>query len=113
MSSVPVFLSFTLLCAFSFAQVARAGEASLDVSVERARIQSDRDAAESRFSQQEAACYAQFAVTDCLQEVRLRRRQLFDDLRRQTVLLNDLERRKKTLSKLEGIDLKSSAQKVD
>jgi hypothetical protein len=84
--------------------------APLDISVERARIQSERDVGESRFSLQMAVCYNKFAVTDCLQEVRLRRRQLNDDLRRQTVVLNDMERRKKALLKMDKAELKSSSQ---
>ena len=113
MNRLPDFLLLTLFCTISFAQAVSPGDALLDLPAERERIQSDRDVSESRFSQQEAACYAKFDVTDCLHEVRLRRRHLFDDLRRQTVVLNDMERRKKTLSKMDRTELKSSSQKID
>jgi colicin import membrane protein len=113
MNRLPAFLLLALLCPLSFAQVASSGNAVSNVSAERARIQSDRDVGESRFSQQEAECYARFAVTDCLHEVRLLRRHLLDDLRRQTVVLNDTERRKKTLLKMDRTELKSSSQKID
>lgn len=106
-------LSVTLSPTLSFAQAVNSSDAALDVLAERARIQSERDVGESRFSEQRAACYAKFAVTDCLDEVRLRKRHLNDDLRRQTVVLNDIERRKKTLLKMDRTELKSSSQKTD
>ncbi|MDP2001040.1 MAG: hypothetical protein Q8K22_15810 [Rhodoferax sp.] len=113
MSRLLVLMLLILSSALSAAQDVNIAAKSLDISVERARIQSERDVGESRFGEQTAACYAKFAVTDCLQEVRLRRRQLNDELRRQTVVLNDMERRKKTLLKMEQTELKSSFQKAE
>ena len=84
----------------------------MDIPSERARIEAERRNGESRFSQQEVKCYGRFAVTDCLHEVRLQRRQLLDDLRRQTVMLNDMERRNKTLSKMDRTPPESSSQKL-
>lgn len=110
------FLGFLILVQwvqFSVAQAVNTGELVLDAETERARIQTERKAAETRFSQQEAACYARFIVTKCLEDVRLSQRHLLDDLRRQTVVLNDLERQKKALSKIDLINRKSDAQKPD
>ncbi len=92
----------TLPLTLSFAQAVDTVGASLDILAERARIQSERDAGEVRFIEQEAACYAKFAVTDCLQEVRLRRRHL-----------NDMERSKKVLLKMDQTELKSSSKTTD
>ncbi len=64
------------------------------ISVERTRIQTDRHSGELVFDSQKAACYARFAVTDCLHEIRTQRRRLLDDLRRRTGVLNDIERKK-------------------
>lgn len=97
----------------SFAQLPNPSEAVMDMAAERTRIQTERERAESRFREQELACYARFSVTDCLQDVRLNRRLLLDDLRRQTVVLNDMERRKKSISKIDLIQRKSEAQKKD
>ena len=92
----------TLPLTLSFAQAVDTVGAPLDILAERARIQSERDAGEVRFIEQEAACYAKFSVTDCLQEVRLRRRHL-----------NDMERSKKVLLKMDQTELKSSSKTTD
>lgn len=103
----------TLPLTLSFAQAVDTVGAPLDILAERVRIQAERGAGEARFIEQEAACYAKFAVTDCLQEVRSQRRHLNDDLRRQTVLLNDMERSKKVLMKMDQTELKSSSKTTD
>ena len=103
----------TLPLTLSFAQAVDTVGAPLDILAERVRIQAERGAGEARFIEQEAACYAKFAVTDCLQEVRSQRRHLNDDLRRQTVVLNDMERSKKVLMKMDQTELKSSSKTTD
>jgi len=108
MSPITTLLLLALSSTLSFAQAVKSSDASIDIFAERARIQSEREIGDSRFSQQEAACYAMFAVTDCLHEVQLQRRQLKDALRRQTLVLNDLERRRKTLLKRDQAELKTS-----
>ena len=77
------------------------------------QIQKARSAEETRFSDQERACYERFAVNDCLKQVRVKRRSALEDLRRQEVFLNDLERRKKAADQLELIQEKSSPQKLE
>ena len=62
---------------------------------ERARIERSRALEEARFAQEEPACYARFAVNDCLIAERARRREALADLRRQENVLNDAERRRK------------------
>jgi colicin import membrane protein len=113
MNLLTALLLLTLPLTLSFAQAVDRLGAPLDILAERVRIQSERDAGEVRFIEQEAACYAKFAVTDCLQEVRSQRRHLNDDLRRQTVLLNDMERSKKVLMKMDQTELKSSSKTTD
>jgi colicin import membrane protein len=81
--------------------------------VTRQQIQEARSAEEARFSVDERACYERFAVNDCLKQVRLKRRLALEDLRRQEVFLNDLERRKKAADQLELIQEKSSPQKLE
>lgn len=99
MIRLPICLFLTVLSMFSIAQEVSGDDARFDILAERSRIQLERSVGESLFKQQEAACYAKFTVTDCLLKVRLNRRQLSDDLNSQTVLLNDLERKRKILAK--------------
>ena len=114
MSRWLVFLLLALWSTHSFSQrEADVEGASIAVDEERQRIQSDRESLELHFEHDEAACYNKFAVTDCLRELRLQRRQSLDDLRRKTIVLNDIERKKRTLSKMERMELKSSLDKVD
>ena len=77
----------------------------------RQQIQEARSAEEARISDQESACYERFAVNDCLKQARAKRRLALEGLRRQEVILNDLERRKKAADQLELIQEKSSPQK--
>ena len=79
----------------------------------RQQIQEARSAEEARFSDQERVCYERFAVNDCLKQVRVKRRSALEDLRRQEVILNDLERRKKAANQIELIQEKSSPQKLE
>ncbi len=97
-----------LLCLFDASMLVFAQETERDL--ERSRIQSSRLQQGARYQVQEQACYARFAVFDCLHEVRLRRRATLADLHRQEQLLNDLERRHRTLEQLNRIKQKSSAR---
>lgn len=82
------------------------GEASA-----RARIEAERSQAEARYAAEEKACFARFAVNDCQNEARVRRRAVLADLRRQEVSLNDAERRRKSVQKLREIEERSSPEK--
>ena len=57
----------------------------------------------------EAACYKQFAVEDCLRSVRTKAREAGDRLRAQEVELNDAERREKAAERLRSIEEKQKA----
>ena len=57
---------------------------------------------------QEAACYARFAVNDCLRKVRARQRDARDVQRRKEIELKDAERKEKAQQKLERLTEKSS-----
>lgn len=75
----------------------------LDSEAERVRIRAARAQQEAHYQSEEVACYARFAVTDCLHEVRALRRAALADLRRQERLLNDLERQRQAQEKLDQI----------
>lgn len=107
-------LALILITVSTFSQPTDTGTAQpLDIGPERGRIQAERAREEARYEQEETACYARFAVTDCLGKVRVHRREVLDDLRRQEVMLNDAERKRKALEQIERIQEKSSAQRVE
>jgi hypothetical protein len=56
-------------------------------------LQQRRAEQEVRFSQQEAACWAKFAVNDCLIDIRQRRRAVLAELKQQEQLLSREERK--------------------
>lgn len=79
-----------------------------ELARERSRIAAERQAADSRYAQAEAACYARFAVNDCLNQAKAARRETLADLRRQEVSLNDDERRRKGAAQQQKLDERMS-----
>jgi hypothetical protein len=86
------------------------GNAQQQLDQERSRIAAERQAADSRYAQAEAACYARFAVNDCVNAAKAARRETLADLRRQEVSLNDDERRRKGAAQRQRLDERSSAE---
>jgi hypothetical protein len=80
-----------------------------DDGQERARIASERSAAEARFAESERACRARFAVTDCVNRVRQERNAILGDLRRQEMVLNEAERRRAAAERQRELDERNSA----
>ncbi len=78
----------------------------LDIEMERKHIAVDRTAHEATFLEAEQACYARFAVSDCLLHLRKARRVALDGLRRQELVLNDMDRKAKALTALERLQRK-------
>lgn len=99
------------MTACACAQASDAGSPAPDVAAERSRIQVERAQAESRYVQEQAACYARFAVNDCLRDARARRRQAVDRLRRQEVSFNDAERQRRALEQRQQIKDGSAGQR--
>jgi hypothetical protein len=100
-----------LLSCLATAQPAQVeDDAFLQAERERERIAQVRQQEEARFAGQEAACYQRFAVNDCLREVRVRRRAVLEDLRRQEVLINDAERKRRGAAQIKRLEERSSAQ---
>ena len=97
------------LCAAPTAVQAQ-GSAQQQLDQERSRIAAERRAADSRYADAEAACYARFAVNDCVNEAKAARREALADLRRQEVSLNDDERRRKGAAQRQRLDERSSAE---
>lgn len=91
-----------LLCTMSNAQEG-VEPLVVDIPRERARIQAEQLAVQARFDSETAACFSRFAVTDCIGQQRSLRRERLDDLRRQQVALNQMERARRAQEQLERI----------
>lgn len=77
-------------------------------AAEHARIDAARADKEAQTARAEAACYARFAVNDCLIKVRAERRIVLADLRRQEISLNDAARKRRAAQQLLRSDERSS-----
>jgi colicin import membrane protein len=81
-------------------------------AAELARINAQRERAEAEYAAQEKACYSRFAVNDCIETARKRRRDALADLRRQEVALNDAERRRRAAERLRDIEARQAEQRT-
>lgn len=92
------------------AQEAAPSPDALDVTTERQRLGQERAEHEARYLQAERVCYSRFAVSDCLRDARKARRLALDELRREELILNDLERQNKAIAALKRIEDKLADQ---
>lgn len=67
---------------------------------QRAWISETRAQYNAQFRAREIACYQRFAVNDCLNESRRIEREVMADLRRQEILLNDAQRKRRAARQL-------------
>lgn len=81
-------------------------------AAERQRIAAERARVEAEFEQAQKACYARFAVNDCIDDARAKRREVMSDLRRQELVLNDAERRRRSAERLEEIEKKTADKRA-
>jgi len=79
----------------------------LPLQEERLRIERVRTQLLAEAELANAACYQKFAVFDCQRNIRVKNRRVLDELRRQELMLNDLERRAKANNALDKIREKS------
>ena len=87
----------------------RAQEAGA-VAAEQARIRAERNQAEAVFLAEEKACYGKFAVNDCVDAARAKRREVLAGLRRQEIALNDAERRRKAAERVRELEERNSSE---
>lgn len=100
---------FVFMTLLGLALAAPAQEAGA-IAAERARIANERAAAESAFHAEEKACYGKFAVNDCLNAAKAKRRGVVADLRRQEISLNDVERRRRAADKVRELEQRAAAE---
>ena len=80
-------------------------------NVERTRINAERLKLETAFNTEDAACYKKFLVNNCLDKVKVRRREALADLRRQEISLNAQDRHLKGAEQIRKTEEKSSPQR--
>lgn len=95
---------FFWVAAASLAQAALGQDVDDAAAGQRARIATERSQVEASFRTQEKACYATFAVNDCLSAARAQRREAIADLRRQEISLNDADRKRKGAERQRAIE---------
>ena len=100
-----------LLLAASALAFSASGQGPDDATAERARIQAERSRVEANFSAEEKACYSKFAVNDCLNEAKARRREGLADLRRQEISLNDADRKRRAAERERSLEERAARQK--
>lgn len=86
----------------------RAQPAGDGVSAERSRIAAERVRIEEASAREEKACYQRFAVNDCLNDTRERKREFVSDLRRQELALGDAERKRRSAQRQREIEQRDS-----
>lgn len=67
---------------------------------QREWIDQTRARHQQHFREREVACYQRFAVNDCLNESRRIEREIMADLRRQEILINDAQRKRRAARQL-------------
>lgn len=73
---------------------------------ERAQLAAERRALQTRFDTQEQACKSRFAVTACVDELRLRRRDALAPLRARELQLDDAERSQRAQRRQQALQAK-------
>ncbi len=77
---------------------------------QRVWIAATRANYDTQFKAQEIACYQRFAVNDCLIDSRRTQREVMADLRRQEILINDAQRKRRGARQLLRADEKLKTQ---
>ena len=110
MTTARIFCGLLWLCLGLSVQAAD-DKSGADMARERARIDQQRELLESNFSKVQRGCYARFAVSDCLIHARRERRIGLDELRRQEVVLNNLDRQAMAQAELDRIGRNTSPER--
>lgn len=99
----PIFFCALMACLLAYAQTTN--------DAERLRISHERAALDAGFSSEDTACYKRFLVNNCLDEVKVRRRYVMADLRRQEISINDQERKARGAEQVQKTEDKASPEK--
>ena len=110
MKPVLFFVALTLLGTAAHAQDDAIRNLQMREAEQRAWIAGKRASYDVQFKAQEVACYQRFAVNDCLIDSRRTQREVMADLRRQEILINDTERKRRGAQQLLRGDEKLKTQ---
>jgi hypothetical protein len=80
------------------------GPQQLDLEVLIQRIEQARADHERVYAAQQRLCYQKFAVNACLRELRIQKRVVMEDLRRQEVLINDEGRKRRGVDAIDRLE---------
>ena len=99
----------------SIAQISLKNQNSTDLMREQEARQQTRIAGERAellraYEAQRAACYQKLVVNDCLAQARDAHNEQMNDLKRQEVALNDVQRKRKAADRLRAIDERNSPE---
>ena len=116
MNKIIIFLLFAAWGAALQAQTSgmapQSGMAVTSISdAERARITIERTGLNSRFAAEDAACHRKFLVNECLDKVKIKRREALADLRRQEISLDAQDRKAKGAEQIRKMEDKVSPEK--
>lgn len=83
---------------------------NIDSAAERARLTRERAEVDKAFNDQRGVCFKRFAVEDCLEQSRRKKRASLDDIKRQEAIINDAERSRRGGAALDRLEQKNSEQ---
>ena len=98
--------------AFGLLLASLASQAQISNDAERMRISTERSRLEAAFAIEDTACYKRFLVNNCVDEVKVRRRDALADLRLQEIVLNDEARKAKAAVQVQKTEDKSAPEKL-
>ena len=99
------------LLALALALLALPAAHAAEDQAERERLKAERTAIEARFNEQEKACRARFAVTDCVKDAQRERNAALGNVRRQERILNDAERKQRAAERQKELEERNSPEK--
>ena len=103
-------VALILLASAVYAQDEAIRNLQMREAEQRTWIANKRASYDLQFKAQEIACYQRFAVNDCLIDSRRTQREVMADLRRQEILINDAERKRRGAQQLLRGDEKLKTQ---
>jgi hypothetical protein len=93
------------------APASAAAASGLDEAGERARIRTEKAAAEKRLKDSQVACRARFAVTDCTKAADREYNATVGELRRQERVLNEAERKRRAAAHQKELDERNAPER--
>ncbi|MSQ56071.1 MAG: hypothetical protein EXR35_00705 [Limnohabitans sp.] len=84
----------------------------IDVTQERKKLEQQKTAANDLLKTENKICYSKFAVNDCKVSAKQKNTAALNEIRRQEIILNDIERKKKAGGAIDRYEEKMSLEKA-